>query len=71
MVETHAGAWPQSVPEAERHEYDRAAIERWLGVFIARFFAASQFKRSAQPNAPKVGSGGSLSPPVRSYSFPS
>jgi NAD+ synthase (glutamine-hydrolysing) len=57
-----AGAWPQSVPEAERHEYDRAAIKHWLGVFIARFFGASQFKRSAQPNAPKVGSGGSLSP---------
>jgi NAD+ synthase (glutamine-hydrolysing) len=57
-----AGAWPQSVPEAERHEYDRAAIKHWLGVFIERFFGASQFKRSAQPNAPKVGSGGSLSP---------
>ena len=57
-----AGAWPQSVPEAERHEYDRAAIKHWLGVFITRFFGASQFKRSAQPNAPKVGSGGSLSP---------
>jgi NAD+ synthase (glutamine-hydrolysing) len=56
------GAWPQSIPEAERHEYDRAAIKHWLGVFIARFFGSSQFKRSAQPNAPKVGSGGSLSP---------
>jgi len=31
-------------------------------VFIARFFASSQFKRSALPNGPKVGSGGSLSP---------
>jgi len=57
-----AGAWPQSVPENERHEYDRAAIKHWLGVFLARFFGSSQFKRSAQPNAPKVGSGGSLSP---------
>ena len=57
-----AGAWPQSIPEAERHEYDRAAIKHWLGVFLARFFGSSQFKRSAQPNAPKVGSGGSLSP---------
>ena len=27
-----------------------------------RFFQTSQFKRSAMPNAPKVGSGGSLSP---------
>ncbi len=57
-----AGAWPQSVPEAGRHEYDHAAIKHWLGVFITRFFGASQFKRSALPNAPKVGSGGSLSP---------
>ena len=28
----------------------------------SRFFQASQFKRSAMPNGPKVGSGGSLSP---------
>jgi NAD+ synthase (glutamine-hydrolysing) len=31
-------------------------------VFVHRFFQTSQFKRSAMPNAPKVGSGGSLSP---------
>jgi NAD+ synthase (glutamine-hydrolysing) len=31
-------------------------------VFLKRFFQTSQFKRSALPNAPKVGSGGSLSP---------
>jgi NAD+ synthase (glutamine-hydrolysing) len=31
-------------------------------VFLERFFATSQFKRSALPNGPKVGSGGSLSP---------
>jgi NAD+ synthase (glutamine-hydrolysing) len=31
-------------------------------VFLRRFFASSQFKRSALPNGPKVGSGGSLSP---------
>jgi NAD+ synthase (glutamine-hydrolysing) len=31
-------------------------------VFLYRFFQLSQFKRSAIPNAPKVGSGGSLSP---------
>jgi NAD+ synthase (glutamine-hydrolysing) len=30
-------------------------------VFVERFFR-NQFKRSAVPNAPKVGSGGSLSP---------
>jgi NAD+ synthase (glutamine-hydrolysing) len=31
-------------------------------MFLVRFFEKSQFKRSALPNAPKVGSGGSLSP---------
>ena len=31
-------------------------------MFLHRFFQTSQFKRSAIPNAPKVGSGGSLSP---------
>ena len=29
---------------------------KWLGVFLQRFFETSQFKRSAVPNAPKVGS---------------
>ena len=33
-----------------------------LRTFLYRFFQTSQFKRSAIPNAPKVGSGGSLSP---------
>ncbi|KPK05681.1 MAG: NAD synthetase [Betaproteobacteria bacterium SG8_39] len=37
-------------------------IRKWLQVFLTRFFQTSQFKRSALPNAPKVGSGGSLSP---------
>ena len=44
------------------HGYDLAAIRKWLEIFIVRFFASSQFKRSALPNGPKVGSGGSLSP---------
>ena len=56
------GEWPRSVPPAQRHEYDLTAIKKWLEVFIVRFFASSQFKRSALPNGPKVGSGGSLSP---------
>ena len=56
------GAWPDSVPDAERREYDLPTIRRWLEVFLQRFFAESQFKRSAIPNGPKVGSGGSLSP---------
>jgi len=42
--------------------YRLAEIRNWLGVFLTRFFQTSQFKRSALPNAPKVGSGGSLSP---------
>jgi hypothetical protein len=33
-----------------------------LRIFLLRFFKQSQFKRSCLPNAPKVGSGGSLSP---------
>ena len=42
--------------------YATDEIGRWLGVFLDRFFRQSQFKRSALPNGPKVGSGGSLSP---------
>jgi NAD+ synthase (glutamine-hydrolysing) len=57
-----SGAWPDTVPPAEQHEYDLATIVRWLEVFLRRFFQDSQFKRSAMPNGPKVGSGGSLSP---------
>jgi NAD+ synthase (glutamine-hydrolysing) len=57
-----AGEWPQSISPAERHEYDLAAVKHWLEVFLRRFFQTSQFKRSALPNGPKVGSGGSLSP---------
>ena len=57
-----AGVWPDTVPQPERREYDLATIRRWLEVFLARFFQGSQFKRSAMPNGPKVGSGGSLSP---------
>jgi NAD+ synthase (glutamine-hydrolysing) len=42
--------------------YRLPEIRKWLGVFVKRFFQTSQFKRSAVPNSPKVGSGGSLSP---------
>jgi NAD+ synthase (glutamine-hydrolysing) len=55
------GAWPD-IPERGRNEYPLAEIKRWLRVFAQRFFQLSQYKRSAIPNAPKVGSGGSLSP---------
>ena len=47
---------------AWRDKYRLAEIKKWLGVFLTRFFETSQFKRSAVPNSPKVGSGGSLSP---------
>jgi NAD+ synthase (glutamine-hydrolysing) len=53
---------PRENASAEPSEYDRATIKHWLAVFLRRFFETSQFKRSALPNAPKVGSGGSLSP---------
>jgi NAD+ synthase (glutamine-hydrolysing) len=43
-------------------KYGLAEIKNWLRVFLTRFFQTSQFKRSALPNGPKVGSGGSLSP---------
>ena len=55
------GNWPD-IPEGLRHQYGIAEIKHWLGVFLQRFFKFSQFKRSCIPNAPKVGSGGSLSP---------
>ncbi|MDR7297655.1 NAD+ synthase (glutamine-hydrolyzing) [Pelomonas aquatica] len=42
--------------------YALAEIKRVLRIFVQRFFKGSQFKRSCVPNAPKVGSGGSLSP---------
>ncbi len=48
--------------ESDLREYSIGDIKRWLRVFAQRFFGQSQFKRSAMPNAPKVGSGGSLSP---------
>lgn len=35
--------------------YDDATILKWLGVFYRRFFS-QQFKRSAMPDGPKVGS---------------
>ncbi len=47
---------------AWREKYRLREIKKWLGVFLRRFFETSQYKRSAVPNSPKVGSGGSLSP---------
>src|SRR5205809_744623 len=56
------GTWPDLLSVEKRGEYDLPTIKKWLEVFLYRFFKISQFKRSALPNGPKVGSGGSLSP---------
>jgi NAD+ synthase (glutamine-hydrolysing) len=56
-----AGSWPE-VPPDQRRQYDIARIKGVLEIFLDRFFRLSQYKRSAIPNGPKVGSGGSLSP---------
>ena len=45
---------------AFRDVYDEGTVQRWLTVFIRRFFQ-QQFKRSCLPDGPKVGSC-SLSP---------
>jgi NAD+ synthase (glutamine-hydrolysing) len=55
------GRWPD-IPPDRRNQYTITEIKHWLSVFARRFFELSQFKRSCIPNAPKVGSGGSLSP---------
>ncbi len=55
------GEWPPGFPDERRTSYDLATIRAWLEVFIKRFFA-SQFKRSALPNGPKVSAGGTMSP---------
>ncbi len=56
------GDWPSGFPQDRRNSYDLPTIRKWLEVFLRRFFAFSQFKRSAMPNGPKVSAGGSLSP---------
>jgi NAD+ synthase (glutamine-hydrolysing) len=56
------GEWPPHFHAERRVAYDLPAIRHWMTVFIRRFFAFSQFKRSAMPNGPKVSAGGSLSP---------
>lgn len=56
------GEWPPGFDPNARTAYALPVIRRWLGVFLRRFFATSQFKRSAMPNGPKVMAGGGLSP---------
>ncbi len=55
------GEWPPNFPEDQRPSYTLSEVRSWLEVFIRRFFA-SQFKRSALPNGPKVSAGGTMSP---------
>lgn len=57
----NSGRWPEEDYVA-RNEYPLGVIKKHLRTFLYRFFQTSQFKRSCVPNAPKVGSGGSLSP---------
>ncbi len=62
---TRFGYRPSKIAYLAEHawapDYDAATINRWLTVFLKRFMS-NQFKRSAMPNGPKIGSGGSLSP---------
>jgi NAD+ synthase (glutamine-hydrolysing) len=55
------GGWPD-IPVQKRNQYTIGEVKKNLRIFLHRFFALSQYKRSCIPNAPKVGSGGSLSP---------
>lgn len=57
-----SGLWPAGFPEEAKQSYDLPTIVKWLELFVRRFFATSQYKRSALPNGPKVSPGGSLSP---------
>jgi NAD+ synthase (glutamine-hydrolysing) len=60
--EVDAGRWPRDFPAAAQTAYDLPTIKTWLEKFLIRFFATSQFKRSAIPNGPKVSGKGALSP---------
>ena len=60
--DAEAGDWPPGYPPERRTQYGLNEIRDWLTVFARRFYAFSQFKRSALPNGPKVSAGGSLSP---------
>ena len=60
-ADASTSGWPTGIPEEEKVSYDLATIRKWELLFFRRFFS-QQFKRSTLPNAPKVVSGGSLSP---------
>jgi NAD+ synthase (glutamine-hydrolysing) len=52
------GAEPEKIlflaNESFKNEYNRETIEKWFQIFIKKFFT-QQFKRSAIPDGPKVG----------------
>ena len=56
--EPRRGAWPPGFPDGSAPPTTLAEIGHWLEVFLQRFFAFSQFKRSALPNGPKVSPAG-------------
>tara|TARA_R110002124_G_scaffold225235_2_gene390614 strand:+ start:18325 stop:20388 length:2064 start_codon:yes stop_codon:yes gene_type:complete len=56
------GIWPAAFPAEGKAQYELPTVAHWLENFLQRFFAFSQFKRSAIPNGPKVSSAGALSP---------
>ena len=56
------GEWPPGFDADRRTAYDLPTVRHWLEVFVKRYFAFAQFKRSALPNGPKVVAGGALSP---------
>ena len=60
--DAEVGAWPPGFPDEDRYSYDLPTVAKWLQVFLRRYFAFAQFKRSAIPNGPKVSPAGSLSP---------
>ena len=59
--DAEAGEWPD-IPADRRNQYDIATSSDTCARSCTASSRLSQFKRSAIPNAPKVGSGGSLSP---------
>ena len=56
-----AGEWPPGYPPEPPPAYDLADDPALARGVLQRFFA-SQFKRSALPNGPKVSAGGTMSP---------
>ena len=52
-ADADAGAWPPGFPAEDRYAYDLPTVTKWLRVFLQRFFAFAQFKRSAIPNGPE------------------